>query len=182
MDLLILFFVWTLLITLIILRNIIPPIVTYKVAEDVADLVKKPTRHFSAACLDLYSVEEVTIPSGQWREVRTGITFAPWPHIYIPFWNISFNPLGNVAYKIHTRSGLALKRGIRAHLGIIDTDYRNECNPILFNHNTSYPVRIRKGEKIAQVEFYRVVTPVFWKRNKLSDSARGDKGFGSSGK
>jgi dUTP pyrophosphatase len=114
--------------------------------------------------------------------VRTGIIFAPWPHIYIPFLNWSFNPLGNIAYKIHTRSGLALKRGIRAHLGIIDTDYRNECNPILFNHNTSYPVRIRKGEKIAQVEFYRVTTPIFWKKDKLSNSARGDKGFGSSGK
>ena len=182
MDLLIYLIIWLGLVTLFILRNSIPPIITYKIADDVKDIAKKPTKHYHAACFDLYSVEDLVIPTGQWRSVRTGVTFASWPHIYIDFANITFAPLGNIACKIHTRSSLAIRRGIRNHLGIIDNDYRGECNPIMYNHNKEYPVRIHKGDKIAQVEFYRVSSPILWRRKKLSKSARGNKGFGSSGR
>lgn len=160
-------------------RYLMPPIVTYTLNDPYA---MHPYKHHKAACYDLYAVEDVTVPSNQWREVRTAISFAPWPHIYIPFLNWSFMPLGNIAYKIHTRSGLAIRKGVRVHLGIIDNDYRNECNPIVFNHNQSYPVRIHRGDRVAQVEFYRVHSPIFIKVKKLSSSKRGDKGHGSSGK
>lgn len=175
--------IWLILVSVfvlfIFLRYLIPPIVTYKLNDPYA---MKPYKHKKAACYDLYAVEDVTIPSNQWREVRTGIIFAPWPHIYIPFLNITFTPLGNIACKIHTRSGMAIRKGIRLHLGIVDNDYRNECNPIVYNHNQSYPVRIHRGDRVAQIEFYRVWSPIFMEVNKLSSSSRGKKGHGSSGK
>lgn len=180
MDVLIIMIIWLVALTLTIIYMRIPPIITYKISDDVKDIAQKPTQNYHAACFDIYAVEDLAIPVGQWRVVRTGITFAPWPHIYIPWLNFTFTPLGNIAYKIHTRSGMALK-GIRGHLGIIDNDYRDECNPILYNHG-EFPRRIKKGNKIAQVEFYYVASPVLWKRKKLSNSARGKKGFGSSGR
>ena len=176
--------IWLILLSafalFIFLRYLIPPIVTYKLNDPYA---MKPYKHKKAACYDLYAVEDVTIPSNQWREVRTAVIFAPWPHIYFKYlrpWSIT--PLGNIAYKIHTRSGMAIRKGVRVHLGIIDNDYRNECNPIVFNHNQSYPVRIHRGDRVAQVEFYRVGSPIFVKVNKLSNSSRSIKGHGSSGK
>jgi len=162
----------------IFLRYLIPPIVTYKLNDPYA---MRPYKHKKAACYDLYAVEDVTIPSNQWREVRTAIIFAPWPHIHIPYLKLSLTPLGNIACKIHTRSGMAIRKGIRVHLGIIDNDYRNECNPIVFNHNQSYPVRIRKGDRVAQIEFYRVWSPIFIRTEKLSYTSRGRRGHGSSG-
>jgi dUTP pyrophosphatase len=143
-----------------------------------------PTRAYGkAACWDVYALENKSIPTGQWREVKVGISFAPWPHIYMPFLNLSLTPFGNVAYKIHTRSGLAIKKGLRNHLGIIDNDYRNEITVIMYNHsNVGYAYPVKKGDKIAQIEFYRVPSVWMFQVNKLSKSQRGENGFGSSGK
>lgn len=168
------------LLFLVWLRHFSPIIVTYKLLSSNAHV---PTRSYhKAACYDMYGTEDVTIPPGQWRKISTDIAFAPWPHIYIKKLNLTFTPFGNVASKIHTRSGLASKKGQRAHLGIIDNDWRGECGVIMFNHN-SYPVRYHPGDRIAQIEFYRVPQVWFWKREKkLSNSLRGTGGFGSSGK
>lgn len=160
------------------LRYFSPLIITYLVRDPLA---KKPTRAYhKAACFDVYSVEDVTIPPNQWREISLGIAFAPWPQIYFPKLNFTLTPFGKVAFKIHTRSGLAIRKGQRAHLGIIDGDYRGTITIIMFNHN-SYPVRYKPGNKIAQLEFFRVPTVLFWKKSKLSSSQRGVKGHGSSG-
>lgn len=167
------------------LRFLSPLIITYQKVDKRA---KAPTKAYhKAACFDVYSLETKTISPGNWKELRTGLVFAPWPHIYIPFLNITFTPFGNVAYEIHTRSGLALKRGIRNHLGIIDNDYRGEITIIMYNHQNeksahSYPYTIKEGDKIAQIKFYRVPPVWMWKRNKLSKSNRGENKFGSSGR
>ncbi len=182
MDLLIYLVLWLFVLTIFMVYKHLPAIVTYKIADDVKDIAVKPTKHHYAACFDIYAAETRTIPIDQWRVIRTGITFAPWPHIYIPFLKLTFTPFGNIACKIHTRSGLELNRGLRNHLGIVDNDYRGECNPIIYNHNNEYPVRIKVGDKIAQIEFYRVLSPTLWRRKKLSKSARGKRGFGSSGR
>jgi len=156
----------------------LPVIVTFKKIHSKA---KDPSEAYDRpACYDLYITEDITIPSGQWRELPTGIIFAPWPHIYIKFLNLSLTPFGNVATRIHTRSSLA-QRGQRAHLGIIDNDYRGEITIIMFNHNT-YPVRYHVGDKIGPVEFYKVPKVIFWQKKRLSNSRRGNRGFGSSGK
>jgi deoxyuridine 5'-triphosphate nucleotidohydrolase len=156
-----------------------PLFITFK---RVNDLFKKPTKTYGkAACWDVYAFEARVIPVGQWREVPLGISIAPWPHIYISFLNITITPFGNIACKIHTRSGLAIKKGLRNHLGIIDNDYRKELTAVVFN-NGSYPVQIKVGDKIAQLEFYKVPTTCLIERKTFSKSERGEKGFGSSGK
>lgn len=169
----------TILLVFVYLRFYSPIIVTYKLLDDSA---KTPTKAYhKAACFDLYCTEDTTVPPQQWRTISTKIAFAPWPHLYVPFLNITLTPFGNVAAKIHTRSGLAIKRGQRAHLGIIDNDYRDEVSVVMFNHN-SFPMRYKPGERVAQIEFYRVPSTLLWKREKLSNSRRGTNGWGSSGK
>lgn len=143
---------------------------------------KQPTKATGkAACFDAYASEERTIPVGQWREISLGISLAPMFHFYIPFFNVTWTPFGNIACKLHTRSGWAKKKGLRNHLGIIDNDFRGELTAIVYN-NGSYPVRIRNGYKIAQLEFYRVPSVFFIQKKKLSKSIREEKGFGSTGK
>ncbi|MCK9542529.1 MAG: hypothetical protein M0R03_10935 [Novosphingobium sp.] len=171
-----------LLFLIIYFRYYSPIIVTYKVSPDVKKLVKAPQKSYhKAACWDVFSVEDISIPIGQWREIRTGITFAPWPHIFLKWFNVTLTPFGNVAMKVHTRSGLARRKGIRCHLGIIDNDYRGELTILVFNHRTDYPVRFKVGDKIAQIEFYRVLSSFMIKVNKLTPSLRGGRGFGSTG-
>lgn len=146
------------------------------------DKVRSPERAYhTAACWDVFACEKAVIPPQGWKSVPFGITIAPAPHFHIPFLGISIMPFGNVACKIHTRSGMALKKGLRNHLGIIDADYRESLSAIIFNPNT-YPISIKEGDKVAQLEFYRVPSIVLWESNKLSDTYRGKRGFGSSGK
>lgn len=160
-------------------RYLGPIIVMFK--TDHPDAVPPKKAYGRPACFDLTAVEDVVIKIGNWQEIDTGITYAPWPHIYIPFLKLTITPFGNVAYRIHTRSGMARRKGLRAHLGIFDNDYRNKITVVLFNHNPINSVYIRKGERIGQVEFYRVPSVWFFQRKKLSNSMRGDKGFGSTG-
>ena len=167
------------LIVVIYLRHFFPIIVTYKLLDNDA---KKPTKAYhKAACWDLYALHDVAIPSFNWRLIPTGVAFAPWPHIYIPFLNISLTPFGNVAGEILTKSGLAKRKGIRAHLGIMDNDFRDEWSVLMFNHNSQFPVTIRKGEKVGQIRFYRVPSVYFIHTKRLSNSLRGTNKFGSSG-
>jgi len=160
-------------------RLLAPIIVKYKFTDPEA---KPPQRAYhKAACWDVFAIETVPIPANQWREIQIGVAFAPWPHIYVPWLNKTFTPLGNVAAKINTRSGHG-RRGLRAHLGVIDGDYRESWSVVMFNHKTDFPVLIRKGDKVAQIEFYRVPSTKLIQAKTLSASKRGLKGFGSTGR
>lgn len=167
------------IICIFYLRFFSPIIVRYKLLVDNA---KKPTKSYhKAACFDVYTVDSHVIPSGQWREFDIGVAFAPWPHIYISKLGITFTPFGNVAAKVFTRSGHGIKRGLRAHLGIMDGDYRKSWTVCLFNHNMEHAIRLRAGDKVGQIEFYRVPAVWFVPARKLSNSFRGERGQGSSG-
>jgi dUTP pyrophosphatase len=167
------------LIIFLYLRHLSPLIITYKLLDAQA---KKPVRAYhKAACWDLYALHDVSIPSFNWKLIPTGVAFAPWLHIYIPFLHISFTPFGNVAGEILTKSGLAKRKGARAHLGIMDNDFRDEWSILMFNHNAQFPITIRKGEKVAQIRFYRVPSVYFIGVKRLSKSLRGTNKFGSSG-
>ena len=172
--------IFTLIVFLLIYTRFLSPlIITFKIHHEDA---KYPTQAYDkAACWDVYSITDSSIPPGEWREFRTGVSYAPWPHFYIKSMNRSFTPFGNVAYKIHSRSGIETKQGTRARLGIMDNDYRGELTVWLFNHSNNYR-RFHVGDKIAQVEFYRVPKSYMVEVDELSDSFRGDSGFGSSGK
>lgn len=84
--------------------------------------------------------------------------------------------------QIRPRSGLALKNGITVinSPGTIDADYRGEIGVILVNLSDS-DFEINSGDRIAQMVIAKHDT-ISWKVvEKLDDSLRGDKGFGSTG-
>ena len=85
--------------------------------------------------------------------------------------------------QVRSRSGLALKKGISVlnSPGTIDADYRGEIGVILINLSDS-DFKIDSGDRIAQMVIAKHET-ISWKSvDKLDDSLRGDKGFGSTGK
>ena len=85
--------------------------------------------------------------------------------------------------QVRPRSGLALKKGISVlnSPGTIDADYRGEIGVILINLSDS-DFKIDSGDRIAQMVIVKHET-VSWKSvDKLDDSLRGVKGFGSTGK
>lgn len=125
----------------------------------------------NAAGADLYAcIEDLTpieIKPGETKMISVGI-------------KTEFTP-GYVAL-IHARSGLATKHGIAPanKVGVIDADYRGEWFVALHNHsNTSYFVD--NNERIAQVLFQEVEHPEFIETEELSETERGEGGFGSTG-
>ena len=123
--------------------------------------------HEGDAGLDLYSVDKLVLAPGERALVHTGIK------IELP---------KNTEAQIRPRSGLALKNGISLvnAPGTIDEGYRGEIGVIIINHGLE-SFTVEEGMKIAQM----VVKPV-WRVEveevvSLSDSERGEKGYGSSG-
>lgn len=116
------------------------------------------------ACLD----ENVTIFPGQTCFIPTGLAMEL--------------PVGTVGL-IYARSGLACKRGLAPanKVGVIDSDYRGEYIVALHNHGDQ-PQEIAHGERIAQLVIAPVFTPGFREVDSLSQTLRGDGGFGSTGK
>ena len=84
--------------------------------------------------------------------------------------------------QIRPRSGLALKKGITVlnSPGTIDADYRGEIGVILINLSDS-DFEINTGDRIAQMTIAKHETIEWEAVDKLDDSVRGDKGFGSTG-
>ncbi len=84
--------------------------------------------------------------------------------------------------QIRPRSGLALKKGITVlnSPGTIDADYRGEIGVILINLSDS-DFEINTGDRIAQMIIAKHQTIEWEAVDKLDESVRGDKGFGSTG-
>ena len=84
--------------------------------------------------------------------------------------------------QVRSRSGLALKKGITVlnSPGTIDADYRGEIGVILINLSDS-DFEINTGDRIAQMIIAKHETIEWEAVDKLDDSVRGDKGFGSTG-
>ena len=81
------------------------------------------------------------------------------------------------------RSGLGHKNGIVLGnlIGLIDSDYQGEIMISLWNRsNNSFT--INRGDRIAQMMFVEVASPIFKIVDKFEETERGTKGFGSSGK
>lgn len=85
--------------------------------------------------------------------------------------------------QVRPRSGLALKHGIALpnSPGTIDSDYRGPVGVILLNAGSD-PFEIRHGDRIAQMVVAPVVKADFALAEALEDTARGDGGFGSTGR
>jgi dUTP pyrophosphatase len=110
------------------------------------------------------------------------ITLAPGARALVPTGLIIELPAGYEA-QVRPRSGLALNYGITVlnSPGTIDSDYRGEVSVVLANLGYA-PFEIRRGERIAQL----VITPVTHANlievSTVSETARGDGGFGSTGR
>ena len=124
---------------------------------------------FSAGA-DLYALleEDITIDSGKTVLVHTGIAMEI--------------PEGLVGL-IYARSGMATKRGLAPAncVGVIDSDYRGEIMVALHN-DSQIEQTINHGERIAQMVIGPYVRPEFIEADDLTDTDRGDGGFGHTGK
>jgi dUTP pyrophosphatase len=84
--------------------------------------------------------------------------------------------------QVRPRSGFALKKGVTVlnSPGTVDADYRGEVGVILINLSAEN-VEIQDGERIAQLVFCKVEHVSLQEVKVLSDSERGEGGFGSTG-
>jgi dUTP pyrophosphatase len=85
--------------------------------------------------------------------------------------------------QVRPRSGLAFKHGVTVlnAPGTIDADYRGELKVLLINHGPE-AFEIQRGERIAQIIIAPVSAATFTEAAELSDTTRGEGGFGSTGK
>ena len=86
----------------------------------------------------------------------------------------------SIEIQIRPRSGMT-KNGIVAQLGTVDASYRGELKVNVFNFN-EHEVEIKPFDRIAQIVVCPVYKPEVYQVDILSETERGDKGFGSSGK
>ena len=124
-----------------------------------------------AAAMDLHACmdEAVVIPAGERKVIPTGLAIAlPSPE-YVAL--------------IFARSGLGIKHGIAPAncVGVIDSDYRGELVVPLRNFGDG-AYTIQPGERVAQLCIAPVYTAAFLPVQELGDTARGEGGFGSTGK
>ena len=91
-------------------------------------------------------------------------------------------PTGYVGL-VFARSGLATKRALAPanKVGVIDSDYRGEIMVALHNHGDE-PKTVENGERIAQLVLIPYLTAEFDEVDELSDTVRGEGGFGSTGR
>jgi len=128
---------------------------------------KIPTRaNPNDAGADLYSIESVVIPPLSRTIVKTGIVL-----------EIPESYYGRIA----PRSGLAAKSGIDVLAGVIDSSYRGEIGVVLFNSDSSNSFIVNTGDRIAQLIIESHYNPVFVEVPDLTETNRGEGGFGSSG-
>lgn len=121
--------------------------------------------HADDAGLDLFSLEDVILEPGHGKVTRTGIAIAL--------------PSGCVGL-VADRSSLA-KRGVKTAGGVIDAGYRGEIHIVLWNISGS-PIHLKQGERIAQLLILPVATPQVKLVEKFHvETARGERGFGSTG-
>ena len=111
--------------------------------------------------------ESVTIAAGKFAMIPTGLFFE------IP---------EGYEIQVRPRSGLAAKHGVTVlnTPGTIDSDYRGELKVILINLGQE-DFTVNPGERIAQIIVSPVTLADFTITDSLSDTQRGEKGFGSTG-
>ncbi|WP_420847593.1 dUTP diphosphatase [Natronosporangium hydrolyticum] len=124
--------------------------------------------HPGDAGADLVAACDVELAPGQRATVPTGVALAL--------------PPGYVGL-VHPRSGLAARLGVTVlnAPGTVDAGYRGEIMVILINHDREQPVKISRGDRIAQLVVQRVEQADFQLVAELPDSRRGSDGHGSTG-
>ncbi len=124
-----------------------------------------PTRaHPTDAGLDLYTPVDVVVPANGEVIIDT-LVAAEIPDGYVGL--------------ITSKSGLMAK-GITSR-GTVDASYRGHIRAVLFNHSdTDY--QFHRGDKVTQMVLLPIITPELEVVTELSETDRGEAGFGSTGK
>ena len=121
--------------------------------------------HRGDAGLDLFSSVDCVLEAGQILAIPTGI------HVAIPQGFVGL---------IWDKSGLSLQ-GVHRLAGVVDSGYRGEVKVVMANLRDK-PFIIEKGMKVAQMLIQPVEDVKVVETDKLEETSRGKKGFGSSGK
>ncbi|MBN2248294.1 MAG: dUTP diphosphatase [Coriobacteriia bacterium] len=142
--------------------------VTVPVQRLDPDLPLPSYAHAGDAGLDLLASETVTLQPMERALIGTGIALAI--------------PEGHAGF-VQPRSGLALRTGLTFvnTPGLIDSHFRGEIKLIAINLDPSTPIRITRGDKIAQLVIQRVERATLVDSESLDTTERGERGFGSSG-
>ena len=138
----------------------------YKI-KDEATLPQKGTGQ--AACYDLYAC------------VDYPLKLEPKEKVLVPTGLVMDIPRGFSA-RIHTRSGMAAKKGIGLSVsqGIIDSDYVEEVFVPMVNNTNKY-FYIHNGDRVAQLELVREIEASFEIEQRPEQKTDRDGGFGSTG-
>jgi dUTP pyrophosphatase len=134
------------------------------------DEARLPTRaHDGDAGVDLYACEAAHLGPGERWSVGTGVA------VEIPEGHAGL---------VLPRSGLARDHGIALvnSPGLIDAGYRGEVRVLLLNTDPAEIFRLEAGERIAQLVIVPIELAEPVEVEALAESARGDGGFGSSGR
>lgn len=135
--------------------------------KKLAEEAKIPVySHEGDAAFDICSLEEKKLNPGERYTFRTGIA--------------SEIPFGYVAI-LYDRSGLASKDGVTRRAGVIDAGYRGEWKIVIINEDKEAH-EIQKGDRIAQAILHELPEAEIVEVDELSDSERGEGGFGSTGR
>ena len=137
----------------------------------LTDFAKLPDRGSAlAAGYDLFAdvTEDVTIEPHETKMIGTGLAM-----------EIPVGYFGG----IFARSGLSTKEGLRPAncVGVVDSDYRGEIKVALHNDG-EVPRVVTSAQKIAQLVVVPFLSIGFTEVSELSDTVRGEGGFGSTGK
>lgn len=117
------------------------------------------------AGMDLFSCHNCEIKPGEKALISTGLKIAV--------------PQGHAGF-IWDKSGIATKHHIKTMAGVLDSNYRGELFVVLTNLGKK-AYQINRGEKIAQLIIKPIVRADIIEVEKLDETIRGEKGFGSSG-
>jgi dUTP pyrophosphatase len=118
----------------------------------------------NSAGLELTSIQHACLEQGQRMLIKTGLA------IEVPDGYVSL---------IWPRSGLSVKKGTDILAGVIDSGYRGEYGVVLLN--TGYDdLVIKPGDRIAQLLIQPIVNVDIEEVSELSESTRGENGFGST--
>jgi len=132
------------------------------------DLPQPAYAHPGDAGADLVAAVDVELAPGERAVVPTGVAIAL--------------PEGYAAF-VHPRSGLAARHGLALvnAPGTIDAGYRGEIKVIVVNLDRDTPIKLQRGDRVAQLVVQRVERAEFVTVDELPESVRSEGGFGSTG-
>lgn len=130
-------------------------------------LAKMPSyAHPGDAGMDIFSSEHVSLDPGRYLAISTGIAVEI--------------PKGYVGL-IWDKSGLSTNHGLKILGGVIDSGYRGEVRIGIINLSSKV-YTFEAGDKVAQMLIQKIESPKIIEVKSLTETKRGGKGFGSTGK